>query len=202
MNNIKNGGKIEFGVNQVVLTLKPNRVYKIAVQALTSHPDFSDSEISNQIEVITQMNGTNAANDDLECGEQNRGFTNPNAKKSDLDALKEFYIKQNATDDEASMPLKIAEITEDYIDLDWSNTVINKNVEQFKIQWHCLNTNTHDEDRLPNSVFNYRIKECQPGYFYCIRVTVIEALGTISNKSKFYIVQTCAPPDMPVLKLR
>lgn len=207
VNNSKTGNRIDFGVNEASLPLKPNRVYQIAIQSLTSRPEFVDSDLSNLIEVKTHFSA--ATKSAILDGEKQIALDTKTDQQivqlehKNIQELKEFYQRENNKDlGECSLPLKIKKVTEDSIELDWSKIVNNGKIDQYKIQWHCLNTNRHDEERLNGNITHFTIKNCIPGYTYALRATAIEKLGVIANKSKFYLVQMCAPPDTPIMHVR
>lgn len=119
-----------------------------------------------------------------------------------LQAIRDFYNQENIKEmEECNLPVKIIKAAEDYVEIDWSNFVSTHEVNEFKIQWHCWNTNIHDEERVDSDKRKYIVKKLKAGHTYTIRIYALKG-NNILNKSKFIIVQTCAPPDPPSLKLR
>ena len=118
--------------------------------------------------------------------------------------IRDFYNQENLKEDdhECNLPLKINKIGEDFIDLDWDNFSTNEKLNGFKIQWHCWNTDKRDEANVNLNIKTFCIKRCNPGSIYSIRVIASQQANIIANKSKYAIVQTNAPPDTPILKLR
>jgi hypothetical protein len=214
------------------MPLKPNRNYKINVQSLSSKPDqYADSVLSNSLHVSTSVNSvvnnnnsatltttttmngkiSGAINSELELLALRAGNTIDEDllnrfNHSQVVALTKFYEQENEREFEptdAVIPLRFSKITEDYVDLDWSK--FNKpdaSINEYKIQWHCLNTNEHFEHRCSPNIFNYRIKRLRAGFSYCVRIFAIRNTNTVVNKSKNLIIQMSAPPDAPILKLR
>jgi hypothetical protein len=121
--------------------------------------------------------------------------------------LRVYYEQENEKSfnepNEIIIPLRISKLTEDYVDLDWSKYVRQDNsINEFKVQWHCLNTNEHFEHRCGPQITSYRIKRLKSGYTYCIKITSIKSTNTMVNRSKNILITITAPPDAPVLKLR
>lgn len=188
------------------------RVYKVNITALTSKKEYPDSGFSNSLTVTTSvMNTTQFVNEEtidmligtnktiIESGEINEKYHD-----SHLVGLKKFYEHENETEfmGEYTIPIKINKLTEDYIDLEWSKYNKQEGVNEYKIQWHCLNSNEHFEHRCSPNIMTHRIKRLKPGYTYCIRISSIKNANTVLHRSKNFIIQMCAPPDAPVLKLR
>lgn len=238
---MKVGAKIEKDILKATMPLKPNRNYKINVQALSSKPDqYADSILSNSVHLSTSLvnnlalvsngNGTTTTttvattttttkltgmDSTLEMlasrGGQQSGQLDPDLVSrfnlTQVMALTKFYEQENerefgATD--ALIPLRFAKITEDYVDIDWSKWSGSglSGVNEYKIQWHCLNTNEHFDHRCSPNMSTYRIKRLRAGFTYCIRVYAIKNTNTVVNRSRNFIVQMSAPPDAPILKLR
>lgn len=208
------GAKIDKDIVRATLPLKPNRMYKITIQALSSKPEYSDSALSNPINVSTSLTGLSLPNsvsakpntiDFNKKGLIVDSTANVGNKFNDSSviALKKFYENENdnESDGEATIPIKINKITEDYFELDWSKFNKTDYFDEFKIQLHCLNTNEHSEVRVPANTFNNRIKKLRSGFSYSVRITTVKN-NTVLNKSKYLIIQTSAPPDTPALKLR
>lgn len=238
MDDVKVGAKIEKDILKATMPLKPNRNYKINVQALSSKPDqYADSLLSNSLQLSTSMvnnltttlattttsmttttstklTGVNSTIELL----ASRGLSGVSSGQLDPDlvnrfnltqvmSLTKFYEQENerefaATD--ALIPLRFTKITEDYVDLDWSkwSGSSSSGVNEYKIQWHCLNTNEHFDHRCSPNMSTYRIKRLRAGFTYCIRVYAIKSTNTVVNRSRNFIVQMSAPPDAPLLKLR
>jgi hypothetical protein len=127
-------------------------------------------------------------------------------KDPHLLSLKQHYEQENdrGFEIESSIQVKVNKLTEDVIDFEWSYRNGNKNdtINEFKIEWHCLNTNEHFEHRCPPNINRYVIKKLKSGFTYCVRVFAIKNANTLANRSKNIILQMCAPPDVPILKLR
>jgi hypothetical protein len=121
-----------------------------------------------------------------------------------ITSLKKFYEDENDRDEygEGTIPIRINKMSEDFIDIDWAKYVKHDGVNEFKIDWHCFNTNEHSEHRCLKNVTNFRIKKLKPGNTYRIRVAALKNNNTVVTRSKNYILQTCAAPDSPVLRLR
>ena len=79
---------------------------------------------------------------------------------------------------------------------------MNEKLKNFKVQWHCWNTDKRDEETINLNITKFSIKRCNPGSIYSVRVIAAQPANIIGNKSKYLIVQTNSPPDTPVLKLR
>jgi hypothetical protein len=123
---------------------------------------------------------------------------------STLLPIRDFYNQENLKEDEheSNLPLRITRIGEDFIDLDWSNVIVNDRFKIYKVQWHCWNTDKRDEENINLNITKFSIKRCNPGSIYSVRVIAAQQANLIANKSKYIIVQTNSPPDTPVLKLR
>lgn len=246
MNDVKVGTKIEKDRLIATLPLKPNRNYKINVQALSSKVNqYADSILSNSLQVNTSairsiLNATSnttpivstsntivSSTNVITTTNYTSGSVSNTATNLDMLvvrgptteddlairfnqtqvlALIKFYEQENDREFDVTrsqIPLRFNKITEDYIDLDWSKySKLVTTINEYKIQWHCLNTNEHFEHRCSPNVLNYRIKRLRAGYTYCIKVCAIRDTNTIENRSRNFIVQMSAPPDAPVLKLR
>lgn len=242
MDDVKVGAKIERDILKATMPLKPNRNYKVNVQALSSKPDqYADSMMSNTLQVSTSLvnnlasiNAAASTNLALAGGTTtttvttttgmnstlellaSRGGSGPNQLDPELVsrfnltqvmALTKFYEQENEREfgvTDALIPLRFTKITEDYVDLDWSKWSAGGGggINEYKIQWHCLNSNEHFEHRCSPNMSTYRIKRLRAGFTYCIRVFAIKNTNTVVNRSKNFIVQMSAPPDAPLLKLR
>lgn len=230
MDDVKVGAKIEKEILKATMPLKPNRNYKINVQALSSQPDrYPDSILSNTVHIntgltnmiansttvtstTTTMSGSGSGLElmAMRLGTQLDPELVSRFNLSQVLALTKFYEQENerefgATD--ALIPLRFLKITEDYVDLDWSKWSLaaaasNSVTNEFKIHWHCLNTNEHFEHRCSPNMSTYRIKRLRAGFTYCIRIYAIKGTNTVVNRSRNFIVQMSAPPDCPILKLR
>jgi len=127
-----------------------------------------------------------------------------NSNDSQVLLLKKHYERENENDfdGESTIPIKILKLGEDFFDLDWSTYVKHDPFDEYKIYWHCLDNNEHFEHCLNSKSNFYRVKKLQSGYTYAIRIAAIQNDLVIVNKSKYYIIQTSAPPDTPQLQIR
>ena len=195
------------GNSFALLTLILIRTYKIAIQALTSRIEYGDSKLSNIIHVNTYSVNNDHFNQDILKISANRILKHETVDLENLDSaliqIRDFYNHENLKDNghESNIPLKIAKIGEDNIDIDWSNFVIDSKIDSFKIEWHCWNTDKRENENINSNILKFNIKRCYPGNIYSVRVLAYQN-DNIINKSKFIIVQTNAPPDTPKLKLR
>jgi hypothetical protein len=143
------------------------------VQALSSRAEYADSNLSNSLNVITSFKSVNALALDQLTG--SRGVThsnenykndeqqlNVNTRDAQILLLIKHYEQENENEydeSETTIPIKVSKLAEDYFDLDWSSYIKHHNYDEFKIYWHCLNTNEYCEHRCAANVFNYRIKK-------------------------------------------
>jgi hypothetical protein len=126
---------------------------------------------------------------------------------SQVVALRLYYEQENETSfndpNEMLIPLRVSKLTEDYADLDWSRYVrMDTSINEFKVQWHCLNTNEHFEHRCGPNLTTFRLKRLRSGFTYCIKVSSIKNTNTMVNRSNNVVIQITAAPDAPSLKLR
>jgi hypothetical protein len=121
-----------------------------------------------------------------------------------LIAMRQFYEKANETSDdgECSIQLKVLQIGEETIELDWSKYIKQQGLSEFKLGWHCLNTNEHNEHRMSANARSYELRKLKSGLTYAVRLYALRKDNTAINRSKYLLLQTCAPPDTPYLKLR
>jgi hypothetical protein len=120
-----------------------------------------------------------------------------------LVTIRDYYLAKNQKEaNDSSLPIRIIKVTEDSMELDWSYYNVQLKVEQFKVHWHCWNTDKHDECVLNGDTFTFTIKNLSPGQMYTIRVIAMQDRVRVINKSKYFIIQMNAPPDPPVLRLR
>lgn len=241
LDDVKVGAKIEKDILKATMPLKPNRNYKLNVQALSSKSDqYADSTLSNSLHLSTSLVNnlvtgalsttttttstvkTNGGmNSTLELLASRGSGGGGGVLSGQLDpelvsrfnltqvmSLTKFYEQENEREfgvTDALIPLRFTKITEDYVDVDWSKWTGSGGsggVNEYKIQWHCLNTNEHFEHRCSPNMSTYRIKRLRAGFTYCIRVFAIKNTNTVVNRSRNFIVQMSAPPDAPLLKLR
>ena len=123
---------------------------------------------------------------------------------SNLSALKEYYNEKNLNseyDDQTQILVEVTKISENFIDIDYGKFDLKLNFDEFKIKYHCLNSNEHFELRSNRNQTNLKLKNLKSGHCYSIQVLAIKE-SVLINQSKYYIVDTNAPPDCPVLKLR
>ncbi len=162
-----------------------------------------NSDASKSLHVITSSLSTPTPEDN-DLLTFSAGQYEVNVRDTHVISLKKHYEKEseNDFDGETTIPIKITKLTEDYFDLDWSAYVKHSNYDEFKVYWHCLDNNEHFEQRCAPSLCKYRVKNLNSGFTYCVRVAAIQNNSVVVNKSKYYIVQTSAPPDAPVVKLR
>lgn len=177
------------------------------MQALSTKS--ANSELSTSLHVITSAQAINLSpdnniNNDLTNINADAEGYSVNVRDTHVLMLKKHYERENENDfdGETTLPIKLNKLTEEYFDLDWSAYVKHSNYDEFKVYWHCLDTNEHFEQRLGPSSFKYRVKNLNSGNTYCVRVAAIQNNTVVVNKSKHYIIQTSAPPDAPNLKLR
>ena len=197
LNDERVGAKLDKDVLKATLPLKPNRTYKINVQALSSKSIYRDSKFSNSLNVTTSMpmDGSQFVNPNASAlaGEHsvqalgvsgNGDFSTSTGAGNDYSilnqsqvvALRLYYEQENESSfndpNEVLIPLRISKLTEDYADLDWSRyNRIDPTINEFKIQWHCLNTNEHHEHRCGPMVNSYRLKRLRSGFTYRIKVS-------------------------------
>ena len=186
------------------------RQYKINIQALSSDPKYADSLLSNSVSVTTSVAATNgiemltAHESVIDSGKLTSGGA---MNDPQVTALVKFYEKENQSDFYAGqllIPLKATKITEDYIDVDWSafEKMKHEYVDEYRVQWHCLNTNDRGEHKCAGNVFSYRIRKLRSGYTYAIKVCAHKYPNQMVHQSKNHIFQLNASPDCPILKLR
>lgn len=218
LNDEKVGNRLDKDVLSATLPLKPNRSYKINVQALSNKAIYRDSEFSNNLQVNTSLsidanqfvNPTTASinpSSDMAGGSGVGGGDFSTLNYSQVVALRLYYEQENETSfndpGEQLIPLRVSKVTEDYVDLDWSRyNRFDPGINEFKIQWHCLNTNEHFEHRCGPNVTNFRLKRLRSGFTYCVKVMSIKNTNTIVSRSKNVLVQVTAAPDSPRVKLR
>jgi hypothetical protein len=211
LNDDRVGNRLDKDILKATLPLKPNRTYKINVQALSSKALFKDSEFSNSLHLTTSMpmDASQFVNPTAQ-GEMPTGLgasDSNNLHHSQVIALRLYYEQENETSfndpNEMLIPLRVTKLTEDYADLDWSRYVrMDSSINEFKIQWHCLNTNEHFEHRCGPNVTSFKLKRLRSGFTYCIKVSSIKNTNTMVNRSNNVVIQITAAPDAPVLKLR
>lgn len=187
------------------------RIYKLNIQALTSKPEYPDSPLSNTITVSTSLNGLVLANQPSYKLTEVSAVKTPVVSSyeagnkfndSQVVSLKNFYDNENENDNnESPLPIRVSKIAEDYIELDWSKYIRADYFDEFKIEIHCLNTNEQDVIRLQSQTTSYRIKKLRSGFTYSVRLSTMKH-NNVLNKSKYVILQTSAPPEAPIPKLR
>ena len=211
LNDAKVGNKIQKDVNRATIPLKPNRTYKINIQSLSSRSKYADSILSNSLTVTTSVaisGGEFANTNGIEMLTANDTVIHNACSMNDpqVTALRKFYEKENETDFEGqiTIPIRVNKLTDEYIDIDWSgyNHCKHEYVDEYRIQWHCLNNNEHSEHKCPGNVTSYRIKKLRAGYTYAIKMSSLKSNNVVINRSKNYLLQLSAPPDCPILKLR
>ncbi len=120
-----------------------------------------------------------------------------------LITIRDHYVAKNQREaNDSSLPIRITKITEDVIELDWSYYNVQLKIEQFKVHWHCWNTDKHDELILDGDKFTCTLSNLNPGQMYTVRVIAMQDRVRVINKSKYLLIQMNAPPDPPVLRLR
>ena len=187
------------------------RTYKINIQSLCGKSSHQDSIGSNALTVTTSIvshinlissntNETLVVRGSSGVGADNTEYSN----LSQVLSLKNHYEQENDRDlyGDNTIPLRVKKLSEHFIDFDWSRYVKQEGVNEFRVDWHCLETNEHFEYRCLKNVLSYRILKLKAGYHYCLKVSAIKLNNTVVTRSKNYIFQTCAPPDTPTLKLR
>lgn len=201
LNDTKVGAKIDKLVQIANIPLKMNRLYKINVQALSSSDDYEDSEMSNSLHVSTSNSKTTELVESVSMRPKEI-FVGSNHESE----LRKHYEGENDADffePKSCLPVKITKMGQDFIDIDWSNYIKDTNlINEYKIQWHCLNSNQHNEHRCPANVTSYRIKRLGSGMLYCIKVFAIKDTNTMVKRSKNIILHMNAAPDKPSIKLR
>ncbi len=114
---------------------------------------------SSSIEMLTAKNTV------IESSEFMSKFRDPH-----LLSLRQHYEQENERgfEVEASIQVKIHKLTEDVIDFEWVHKPSSKNdsTNEFKIEWHCLNTNEHFEQRCPPTQSRYVIKKLRFALLY------------------------------------
>lgn len=199
LNDTKIGAKINKNVQLANIPLKMNRIYKINIQALSD--EYENSEMSNSIHVSTSLSSSTQQVESVSMN-QKEIFAGSNHQIE----LRKYYESENNSEyfePKSCFPVRIKKIGEDYVDLDWSDFVKeNNSINEFKIQWHCLNSNQNSEHRCPSNVTSYRIKRLGTGMLYCIKVFAIKDINTLVKRSKNIILQMNAAPDKPTIKLR
>ena len=237
---MKVGARIDKDLVKATLPLKPNRAYKINIQALSSRAaDFADSPFSNPVSVTTSMttissqfllNNTNA--NALSSGgllpinnvEMLLAMNASSGSKMSMQdpvvaSLRHYYEKENANmsvSDAGAIQVRIKKLTEDLIELEWSlasatsGSVVKKavsrtveaQINEYKVEWHCLNNNERYEQRLGPNATAFVVRKLRSGFTYCVRVCGIRDANTSVARSRNLLVQMCAAPDAPQLALR
>ena len=178
------------------------------IQALSSQPQYIDSGLSNSVNVITSLRSPQPDATDTAAAKMTDSIIENeitiNTENDHILKLIKHYERENDNEfaTETTIPIKVKKLAEDYFDLDWSLYIKHENYDEFKVYWHCLNTNEHFEHRCGPSVFTYRIKKLRSGFTYCVKVVALHNSTTIVNTSKYFLLQTSASPDPPELKLR
>jgi len=179
------------------------------VQALGSKK-YNHSPMSNSLHVV---NSTNSNVGILDSTDKHAVSAAPgsdgyefmvNSNDSQVLLLKKHYERENENDfdGESTIPIKILKLGEEFFDLDWSTYVKHDAFDEYKIYWHCLDTNEHFEHCLNPNTHTYRVKKLQSGFTYSTRIAAIQKNIVIVNKSKYFIIQTSAPPDTPQARIR
>ena len=184
-----------------------SRTYKINIQSLSKKSQFSDSTNSNSLSVTTSLQNQSVlalANKNDTGSIRAPVSENEYSSLSQVLSLKKYYETENDRDQygDSTIPIRVKKLNENSIDFDWSRYARQEGVNEFRVDWHCLETNEHLEYRCLKIILSYRIQKLKPGFLYCLKVSAIKLNKTVVTRCKNYVFQTCAPPDTPVLKLR
>ncbi len=179
---------------------------------MSSKSEYADSVYSNSLNVTTSLINANQFinSNSIEMLTQKGSIIDYEARNGGTQAdsqvvqLKKFYEHENNYElsGDQTIPVKVNKIADDYVEIDWSKYNKQDGLQEYKVEWHCLNTNEHLENRLASTVLNNRIKRLKSGYTYCIKVSAMKNANTVVNRSKNILVELNASPDAPVLKLR
>lgn len=174
LNDKKAGNELNHSHRKAVIPCKPNRNYRIQLVALSANPEYSDSPKSNALFISTSIHSPRQT-----------------------EAMDDWTLA-----DDQDIPVKVTQITDSSIHLDWSNFLEIDGISGYKIQWSSVAQPAQREVRLSSQDNSCVINNCLPGTTHFVRLLALDDDGQVKERSKQYTIQTSAPPDSPVLTIR
>ena len=144
-----------------------SRTYKINIQSLSKKSQFSDSTNSNSLSVTTSLQNQSVlalANKNDTGSIRAPVSENEYSSLSQVLSLKKYYETENDRDQygDSTIPIRVKKLNENSIDFDWSRYARQEGVNEFRVDWHCLETNEHLEYRCLKNILSYRIQKLKP----------------------------------------
>ncbi|XP_033744669.1 uncharacterized protein LOC117330483 isoform X1 [Pecten maximus] len=180
MNDKRAGNELSPSHRKAVIPCRPNKTYKINLVSLSSKPEYEDSLKSNVLLVNTSLHSPR----------QSR-------------ALDEWQT------DDTDVPVKVAQITDTSIHLDWSRYLEVEEVAGYRIEWSSVAQPTKKSKRGKQRSLNLErdnnsciINNCLPGTTHFVRLIVLDDQGKELERSRQLTIQTSAPPEAPIMTVR
>ncbi|KAK3101597.1 hypothetical protein FSP39_004737 [Pinctada imbricata] len=145
LNDKKVGNELSNSHRKAVIPCRPNKNYKVQLVALSDNPRYSDSSKSNTLNINT------ATHSQQQLGED------------DFSAA-----------DGLDIPVKVTQVTESSIHMDWSTFIETDGVEGYKIQWSSVAQPAQREVKLSQKDSSCVINNCLPGTTHFVRLVALD----------------------------
>ncbi|PFX18395.1 Titin [Stylophora pistillata] len=151
-------------------------VYRVSLVALGSDPQYGDSPPSNVLKLFT-----------------------PAAQVNLMGRRPSVGVKRPSPDFTVNVP----STSNTSFSFEWTHPPeILDTADHYVIKWSSVVQPQVQELTLPLMRTCHMIKDCSPGTNHFLVVAAVNAAGGLVSRSEQYLVQTSAPVQQPVLKLR